>query len=307
MNKRLTATEYIFSIVIIFLLVCIAGAFFLGFKIGTDKADVRYAAILEKYEEQNREPAAYEQQVLVSFYHTIFTPYREYQIQWFNRLYVLDRSTTADPASLLRELAKIADESYAVVQNVEIPENSPLLREAQQNYMKSLKLFGDATRRFQDQAGSLPVSALLAEIEKDAFFQEAKNFALTAQAQYYQAIVEWNKSVAPGLAGADAIARSDLPLKEWNLLGINVKNAFIASHLMNRKLYVSYYPQDITLRVDELISSGQAGRMNLTEAGKIAEMLVSTGAVRPGDFIAGKDRRYGGEALPQLPFFLEQQ
>jgi len=307
MNKRLSATDYILSIVFIFLLVCIAGAFFFGFKIGTDKAEARYSSLLKQYEDAADGPTAYEQQVLVSFYHTIFTPYREYQIQWFDKLDSIGlQNAAADPSSSMKALSKLADDQYKLVQEASIPANSPLLQEAQNNYMKSLRLFADTAKKYESEANRLPARTLLNEIENDPFFQEAKNFGLKAQHQYYESILEWNKTVAE-VHSADAAQQPEIPVPEWNGLPLNVKNAFVAGLLENQQAYSLYYPQDISLRIDELIATGQAGRMNLDAAGKIAEMLISTGAVRSGDFIQGKERWYSNETLPQIPFFFENK
>jgi len=70
---------------------------------------------------------------------------------------------------------------------------------------------------------------------------------------------------------------------------------------------VPLYPQDLTIRVDEMIGTGQAQKMNLNDIKAIIDLLAATNAARKGDFIAGKDKWYVGETLPQLPFFNESK
>jgi hypothetical protein len=306
MSKRLTATEYIMTIIMMFMLVCIAGAFFLGYSLGTDKATDRYTAILDKINGESTEPAAYDQQLLVSFYHTIFSPYREYEKKWFDQLDKLSRpNASTDPASMMKELSRTAKDKYDTILTISPPEHSPLLKEAHLNYMKSLKLFADTAGNYESKANSMSTRDLLATIQAEPYFQEAIQFALQAQSQYYQSIVKWNETIHPSLQGVEQSASNELELKEWNSLNVNLKNAFITNYLSAKRLHTNVYPQDLTLRVDEMISGGQAKRMDLNEVGKIIDMLVSTGAVRSGDFIAGKERRYAHETLPQLPFFFE--
>jgi hypothetical protein len=306
MSKRMTATEYIMTIVMMFMLVCIAGAFFLGYSLGTDKTTDRYTAILDQINGASTEPAAYDQQLLVSFYHTIFSPYREYQKKWFDHLDKFSRpNASTDPASMMKELSRTARDKYNTILATSPPDHSPLLKEAHLNYLKSLKLFADTAGNYEAKANGMSTRDLLATIQAEPYFQEAIHFALQAQSQYYQSIVKWNESINPALLGVELAARNELEMKEWNSLNVNLKNVFVTNYLSTRKLHVNVYPQDLTLRVDEMVSGGQAKRMDLNEVGKIIDMLVSTGAVRQGDFIAGKERRYGDEFLPQLPFFFE--
>jgi hypothetical protein len=306
MNKRLTASEYIMTIVLIFMLVCVAGAFFIGYQVGTDKAEARYTAILKKYEQDQSEPPAYDQQMLVSFYHTIFSPYREYQKKWFEHLNTLSKpNASIDPADMMKELARLAKDKYEALQGISTPDNSPLLQSAQQNYMKSLKLFTDTSAKYVSHANSKSPSELLEQIDNEPFFQEAINFALQAQNDYYSSIVKWNETLSPELPGVELASKDNLTLKEWSSLPLNLKNLFISRYVAVHKIHTSYYPQDIAMRLDEIISSGQAKKLNYSEIGSLTEMLISTGAVRPGDFIEGKDRWYHGQTLPQLPFFYE--
>ena len=78
----------------------------------------------------------------------------------------------------------------------------------------------------------------------------------------------------------------------------------MADQLERRKLLTSYYPQDLTARVDLFLSSGQADRMRTKSVNTVVDLLIGTEAIRIGDFTANKARFYGKELLPQLPFFV---
>src|SRR5687767_953903 len=127
MNKKLTRTEYMFSLFFIFMLVCVIGSFFYGVKIGTNKAEAKYLHFLE---DQKEPPAisAYDQQSLVSFYHTIFLPYRDFQKKWFEYTEDIElQSKSVEPSSLFKELSKLANEQYNVLKKASMPNTSPLL------------------------------------------------------------------------------------------------------------------------------------------------------------------------------------
>lgn len=302
MNKRLTKTDYFFTFLLLFALIAILAAFFYGVKVGRDKTTDKYERILVQYEMQNEGLTAYHQQYLVSFYHTIYLPYADFQHKWFAHMETIDiESGSAKPENLLQELERMARDKFRETEGMSMPASSPLLQESHDNYLKSLKLFAEALDRFRP--GSRTGAALIAEIEEDAYFQEAKNFALTAQQQYFAAIVAWQAAVDADFTGQAPDPAADLALTEWAKLELNEKNAYIAGIMERMGYYAPYLPQDLTIRIDEMILAGQAEGMGIETIGPIADMLVATDAVRAGDFTKKRDKFYKGELLPQLPFY----
>lgn len=307
MEKRLSLSDYLFTLIFIFMLVGAIAAFFYGMKIGKEKTAVKYEQLMKSQEEKAKGLTAYHQQHLVSFYHTIYLPYRDFQKKWFEHMEAIElRGNSVDAASMFKELAKLADNKYKEAVDLSMPSTSPLLQEAQRDYLKSLKLFANASERIQEKTESLKGIELIVQVENDAYFQEAKNFALLAQKEYHRAIVKWHEAVDPNLEGIPYLAKNDVSVKEWMPLHLTIKNSLISAQIVNGKYFRTFYPQDLTIRVDELIDSGQAQKMKLTTIGDIVEMMVNTGAVRQGDFIKSKNKYYNSEVLPQLPFFFEK-
>lgn len=305
MNKRLSRSDYIFSLVFIFMLICVIGAFFYGIQLGTERVEAKQQNLLDKKAEIAKGMTSYNQSYLVSFYHTIYLPFKEFQTVWFKDMNDIDiRGNTLDPSALLKELSKLASAKYDNVVTQSMPATSPLLQEAHQNYLKSLKLFSQAAKTFESKANSLQVSVLASEIEKDAYFTQAKAFALQAQNQFYESIVKWNESVeVNALKGADFIKHHPLPLTEWNQMNFNLKNQYITGLMIENKYFKNYNPQDLLIGIDDMIKSGQAKKMNVNSIQQLVDILVGTGAVRQDDFIQGKMKWYGNEKIPQLPFF----
>lgn len=302
MDKRLTRTDYLFALMFIFMLVCILGAFFYGLKIGTEKSDQKYEKILSEGKQTNQEPGAYDQQILVSYYHTIYLPFREFQNQWFEQLNQIEvHSSTVDASAVLKELSKLSDEKYGDLKGKAMPASSPLLQQSHQGYLRSLKLFTDALKDFQGKANSMKGTELLDSMDKDAYFIEAKKQALTAQKDYYDAIVKWNQTVDPALAAFDFSKAATM--EDWRKMNLNVKNLYVSTQLLNGKHFVSYYPQDLTLRIEDFVASGQAKKLNAADLKQTMDLLINTNAVRTGDFVKGMSKWYSKESLPQLPFF----
>lgn len=305
MEKRLSRSDYIFSLILVFMLVCVAGAFFFGVEIGRSRAETQFAATMAKQEDASLKPGAYDQQVLVSFYHTIYAPYRGFADRWFDNMKRLESDGTVDAAALLKQLSKSADDQYAVLAAAAAPDTSPLLVEAHQNLMKGLKLFADSSMKWQSQANAIRPGTLPAELDKDPYVQEAKKFALLGQQQFYTSVVKWNETVDNSVQGAGLLGQASFTIKDWSQMNFNVKNAVVASVMLNEKRFLALYPQDLTSRIDEIIANGQAKKMNLDSIPSIVNMLADTNAARKGDYIALKTKWYANETLPQIPFFYE--
>lgn len=303
MLKKLTLLDYIYSLVFIFLLICIVGAFFFGVQIGKDRSAAKYEELLTIKKGEEHQLDAYHQQYLVSFYHTVFLPYREFQKNWFDTMTAIElRTSSRSGESLMKDVAAIAEEKYAEIKKVNLPSSSSLLVEAQTNFLQSLKLFTSAAGETDLSASGL---TLIQNIEKSAFYTEAKNFGLEGLTRYYRSIRLWNESEKP-LANKALAAEEALTIEQWKSLNLNLKNEFISSWLLRSQNYNNFYVQDLVLRIDELIESGQADRMGIKEVTNIADTLVATKAVRYGDFIVGKSKYYESELLPQLPFFFAE-
>ncbi|MBP1988925.1 hypothetical protein [Paenibacillus eucommiae] len=304
MDKRLTRTDYLFALMFIFMLVCILGAFFYGLQIGQQKSEQKYEKLLHAGKEVAAEPGAYDQQILVSYYHTIYLPFREFQSKWFEQTSQIEsQNSTVEASAVLKELSKLADKQYKALQAKSMPASSPLLQEAHQSYVKSLKLFTDALKSYGSKANSLPGSQLLAEMNKNEFIIEAKRQALLSQKNYYASVVKWNESMDFSLKTIDT--NKQVTLEEWKQLNLNVKNLYITAQLLNGKTFTPYYPQDVTIRIDDFIASGQGSKLGTTNVSQMLDLLLSTDAIRSGDFAKGKAKWYSNELLPQLPFFLD--
>src|SRR5690606_5232247 len=193
---------------------------------------------------RNEGLTAYHQQYLVSFYHTVYLPFADFRNKWFAHMETIDiESGSAKPEALLQELERMALEKFRDAEAMTMPASSPLLQESHDNYLKSLKLFAEALDRFRP--GNRTGADLIAAIEEDAYFKEAKNFALTAQQQYFEAILAWQASVDEDFAGWDPDLAGDPVLTDWAKLELNQKNGVIARIMKEMGYFAPYLPQDL--------------------------------------------------------------
>ena len=304
LKKQWSRTEYAFVMSFIFMLVCVAVAFFYGFLAGTDKAEAKYKTLLADKDKVRSEAGAYDQSSLASYYHLAYLPYEDFRTAWFDGLAALDNAATSkETGAILAELRKQADSSYERAAEGSMPANSPLLQDAQKDLLKSLKLFSQELADYEGSTALQSGTKLAAVLDKDAGLTEAKRFALTAQEEYYSAILEWNKTQVPGLKHSDLLSEKVLSLKDWNSLSLNQKNQYLAKLLADEPLFSNYAPQDLAAQIDMLVADGHSSKMKLNSVQDAVEILSATGAVRPEDFTRIKAKRYSKEILPLIPFF----
>jgi hypothetical protein len=306
LNKKLSKMDYLMTLLFLFVIIGALAAFFYGIKVGKDKTTIKYELLIAEKQEMAKELTAYHQQYLVSFYHTIYLPYRDFEKKWFEHLDAIElESESVDPQSVFKELSKLAEEKFKAIESMSMPATSPLLQEAHSNYLKSLKLFSDAANDFRSKSANKQGTQIIEMVNNDVYFKEAKNFALSAQSDYYTSIVKWNESLDPKLTGIELASKNNVTLNEWAKMNLNLKNVFVTNILKETKNYTLFYPQDLTIRIDEMIANGQAKKMDFTSIKPMIEMLVDTNAVRSGDYLKKRQVFYKNETLPQLPFFYE--
>lgn len=305
MEKRLTVSAMLFSVLFIFMLVLAVGAFFYGVQIGSEKIEAKYAAAKAEEEKDTVDESAtpYQQQDLVSFYLTVFSPYREFQTEWLNAMDKLSRGGNVDSEAAFRSLSKLAAKKAEEAGAFNM-QKSPLLGDAQVAYIRSMKQFKSAADKAAASKSDSNADIYKAVLH-DSSYKSAVKELLDGQRAYYEAMQKWAATVDLNVP-SEIKTPEPLSVSKWNEMPITVKNLVIAEYLAKLDEMNSFYPHDLTSRVDEFIKSGQAGKMKLQTVGSVVELLLSTKAVDFGDFGPNKDQFYASETMPQLPFFYSE-
>jgi hypothetical protein len=279
-------------------------SFYFGVQFGAEEMKMKYEVMLNKDKKPDRSKDKYHQEFIVSYYYNVFAPNRQFEEKWFE-LYdaLLYNDTVSNLEDNLDDLETLATDSYKEVQKVSMPAASSLLVDAQKNTLKSLSLFADAIGNVKTGAEQLSQANFLRKLGADANFIEARNFSLLARSQYFGAISEWNKTINAQLKGSSFVNKKDLTISEWKLLNLNLKNQVVAQMLANKKTLTLALPQDYVGRVDELNRNGRMQELKFKTISEVLNMLVATNAVRNGDFGLMRERFYGDEFVPAIPFF----
>jgi hypothetical protein len=304
MNKKLTRFDIFIVLSFLLLLVVAIASFFFGFQTGKDQAEEKYRLMMtESSEDKKQEKDAYQQQQLVSFYHNILLPFREFQLFWFEKLDEIKiGGDNSSQKTSLREISKLASEKSKKIKPATFPASFPLLVDSQSNYLKSLTLFSEAVNRLEVNENP---DIIVNSMTTDPYVLEATKFALLAQDQFYEAIWRWSNNNKQGKLNTTFIGKENLKIETWRSLNLNEKNVFIAKKLNKMETFVPFYPQDISSRIDDLDLNQQLNKLKLTDVSSTLNMLLSTGGVRNDDFLRSKDKLYRNETLPQLPFFIK--
>ncbi|SFE91951.1 hypothetical protein SAMN04487969_109100 [Paenibacillus algorifonticola] len=300
MEKQLTRSAMFYSIGFIFMLVCAVGAFFYGVQYGSEQTKTSYE-MKQLNSEAKSKSTPYQQQDLVSYYHTVFLPYREFQNEWFSALKKLEQDDSADGNAIFKDLSKLAKKKAGEVASFNM-QQSPLLGEAQASVIKSLELFEQTSNKAANKAKTLNSAKLVAAVNDDSIYQAAVKQTLSSQQSYYSAMMKWAATVNSDIPNEYKFPNI-LEISKWNKLPLIVKNKLMADHLLSHKQLTNYYPQDLVIRIDEFIKTGQASKMKIRSIAAIAELLMNTAAVRSGDYSNGSEQMYSKEVLPLLPFF----
>ncbi len=283
----------------LFMFLLVAGGFLYGYKMGADNTAAKYAEKLNAETKVDTDLIAYDQDHLVTFYYTVFSPFRSFQIAWFSN-YESIRQKQKSIDDLLA-LSSQAGDAVEQLTRLRVPSSSPLLVSAQSSYLKSLTLFQQLLNDFRSNEGESSAAALK-RLQQSAELGVAIDYALQAQRDYFLAIVKWNQQeLETPVSGVNEIGGDKIGIALWKQMNLNVKNAVSANYLWKNKLFGLYMPQDLTVGVEELREAGTSAKLSTVQ--DAMKSLLDNNAVRKGDFIRKRSIYFDNEFLPGVLFF----
>lgn len=299
MDRTFNRNAMLFSTLFLVMLIVAVAAFFIGLNIGSKKIEAKYAYL--QAAEESVIDYEYQQQDLVSFYLTVYAPYREFQITWNEALKKMSNNEISNVASLYKEIegqaSKKADDAASF--NLQ---HAGILGQAQQSYIRSLNQFEKVAVALQRKNAASTYDDIMIALKNSEAYIAAVSQALTGQEHFYNAMLQWGISIDPNIP-SDYKNNVSQKLDDWSSHPLLVKNEIIASYLLDKKMFVDYLPHDLVSSIDQFIVSGQAETMNITTVEEIISLLTNTAAVRAGDYTLHRNKLYADEFLPQIPFF----
>lgn len=299
MDKRYNRSAMLYTIMFLAMLIFAVVSFFYGLNLGSKKTEEKYAAVIGISDKQP--DYSYQQQDLVSFYLTVYAPYREFQLEWADTLNKISNGKVSNVSSIYKELEGQASKKAEAATSFSL-QHAGKLGNAQQNYIRSLNSFEKVSNTLQKKSSSITYDEINALLNSSEEYSNAIKQALTGQELYFNVMYLWAISVDPNIP-IQFKNNVSLNTDTWSSYPLIIKNEIIANYLLEQNKFEEFLPHDLTSAIDQFIESGQAKNMNISTVEGIISLLINTGAVRTGDYSLNKNKLYQDEFLPQIPFF----
>lgn len=306
MSKRLTRSEYLVPYMIIITLACFIGGFFLG--AGVMKARIqneleataKAEEAAKEREQMLKAQKLYRDQDFIRYYYSVSVHMNELKKKHFETSATLFDSAKSEQKDMLKELRALARAKEKELDATTIPSTSPLLVEAKQAYLGSMKFYQAGIDQLISQLSTGAVSADdLASMRIQPDFVNAWN---QAQASEYKALAMW-ETVYITKQPLQQVQPSLVSLTQWKAYPFHYRNYLSALSISQSKRFHEFSPADLTSRIDNVLQSGSATSFGWKDIGQAARILEATDAVRKDDFLAMRTRLYPDLAAPEIPLF----
>lgn len=301
-HKRKIKVEVLFVISFLTTLIIAFGTFYLGLRMGVSQTEAKYS-YLKTLPPELESSSSYEQQDLVTYYYVVFLPYQQFKDHFEKMSDIVKQSdSSAKSKEALKKIRSEAQKQYEQIAANSIAADSPLLKESHNDILKSLKLFDQGIGNILNENKN--VDQLRNILYENNFTSKGINYGLQAQKKYYTSILKWTAKNNHNVA-TDYTFNNNTTIKQWKGFSLSIKNKAVTDIMLKNTLYVSYLPQDMTAKIDQMINSGKAATLKLETITSIVKILTETEAVQKKEFVKWRNAYYVGEFLPTLPFFVE--
>lgn len=301
-HKRKMKFEVLFVIGFLFTLIIAFGTFYLGLRIGVNQTESKYS-YLKTTPPELETPASYEQQDLVTYYYVVFQPYQQFKENYEKLSDIIKQSDSAGKSKeALKKIRTDAQKQYEQIAANSIAAESPLLKESHNDILKSLKLFDQGIGNILNEGKN--AEQFRNSLNENSFTSKAITYGLQAQKKYYTSILKWTAKSSHNVA-TDYTFNNNTTVTQWKGYSLAIKNKGVTDIMLKDKLFVSYLPQDMTAKIDQMINSGKADSLKLETIRSIVEVLTETEAIQKKEFVKWRNTYYTNESIPTLPFFIE--
>lgn len=308
MGKRLNRSEYFLTYMIIISLACFIGGFFLGAGVMKAKSQSEIETITKEYtmkmkmDQLEKEKKLYKEMDFAQFYHNVIAPLETFKKAHFEYAEQLNASSSGNLKSISKDAIDQADDVLKEIEQVSIPDSSPLLKQAKLGYIQSLQAYTDGMNQFLDGDTSEMTKQDLIQMRH---LEDFKRKWLRAQADLYKAFALWEEMYVTNKPLVKTVSHQSLSLAQWKSYPFHLRDYIAAEQLYRSNEMVEFNPEDLTARVDSIIDSNQAAALGWKDIPFAFRVLDTTDAVREGDFKSLKKKLYPSLKSPEMPFFTE--
>lgn len=304
MTKRLKKTEFMMAYMIIITLACTIGGFFFGAHYMKSKMEAAQVAELEakaqeaEKERLLREQKLYSEQDFIRFYYAVYAPVLDLKKAHFDSMEQWDQLEKKAQEQALKQLSKTAEGTLkAVEKGLPIP-GSPLLLEAQSQFKDSVRAYLDS----MEQVRSDQNSNALTPGDISARMTPFLNSWLKAQELVYQSFATWESAYVLRQPLPQALPEK-ITVEQWKSYPFHYRTYVTAVTMSKEHQWKAFNPEDLTARLDSLLSSGDTTSLGIQDVNGAVRLLYATDATHPGDFKQLQARMYTELKTPEVPLF----
>lgn len=303
MNKRLTKSEFLVAYMIIITLACFVGGFFFGARYMKAAMEEQQAAAsqTEKQmleQEKLREQKLYSEQDFIRFHYAVYAPLLELKQAHFDKMADWSRMDTQQRTDSLNQLVKAAKETIKQLEKPEALTTAPLLNQSQSIFLDSVRAYLDSIEQLLSDQNS----NILEPEEIASRLTLSQNSWLKGQELLYQALALWESSYVTKQPMPKEAPKT-LSIAQWKQYPFHYRTYLAATALTHHKQWTAYNPEDLTARLDMLMSSNEWQSLGLQDVNAALRLLTTADMVKVGDFKQLQLKLYPAVKTPELPIF----
>ncbi|MGG4494519.1 hypothetical protein [Brevibacillus reuszeri] len=304
MTKRLNKSEFMMAYMIIISLACAVGGFFFGAHYMKTQIETEQAAALEAKQKEAekerllREQKLYSEQDFIRFYYAVYAPALAMKQAHFNTMEKWGQMDKKEQSESLKQLVKLAEQTKKELEkNVPLP-TSPLLVQAHNLFTDSIRAYLDSMEHVRSDQNSNAVTPSDIAGRMTLF----NNNWLTAQERVYHSAAVWESAYVTKQPLPKELP-SAVTTAVWRQYPFHYRTYLAATSMSAGKQWQSYNPEDLTARLDMLVSSNDAQTLGIKDFASAVKLVHATDAVHAGDFKELNSRLYSSLKAPEIPLY----
>jgi hypothetical protein len=304
MNKRLTKSDFLVAYMIIITLACFVGGFFFGARYMKAAMEEQQAAASQtekqmlEQEKLLREQKLYSEQDFIRFHYAVYAPLLELKQAHFDKMADWSRMDTQQRTDSLNQLVKAAKETIKQLEKPAALTTAPLLNQSQSIFLDSVRAYLDSIEQLLSDQNS----NILEPEEIASRLTLSQNSWLKGQELLYQALALWESSYVTKQPMPKEAPKT-LSIAQWKQYPFHYRTYLAATALTHHKQWTAYNPEDLTARLDMLMSSNEWQSLGLQDVNAALRLLTTADMVKVGDFKQLQLKLYPAVKTPELPIF----
>ena len=304
MKKRLAKSDFMMAYMIIITLACTIGGFFFGAYYMKGKMESAQAAALEAEQQEAekqrmlQEQKLYNEQDFVRFYYAVHAPVLSLKAAHFETMENWAQLDNSGQEEALKKLESTAEETLAALEkDVSLP-SAPLLQQAHAHYTTSVRTYLARMEQVRTAQNSNALTAQEIASQLAPLYESW----LKAQEEVYLAYASWESAYVTKQALPQTVPGA-VSIEQWKQYPFHYRTYLSAVAMTGQGQWTAFDPEDLTLRLDQFLSSSDAAAIDVRDVTGAVRLLYATEAIQPGDFKQLQKKIHPELKAPAVPLY----